>query len=93
MKYQRQIINRFIRGVILLASMAFAQHAAAVCVQSDPPADPVLAIDANNGCDDIQGQDGCNIKDVASGSCTFTDSASGDFFTVESWLNADGSLS
>jgi len=80
---------------LMLMSIVVTRPVLAVCIQSDPPADPVLAIDANNGCSDIQGQEGCNIKNVDGGTCTYPASPGPgeDFFTVLSTLNPDGSLS
>jgi len=88
----RKIINHgAVQVVSILAAFAFAQPVMAECVQSDPPADTILAIDANNGCVDIQGQEGCTIKGGV-GTCTYTD-LDGNFFKINSSLNSDGSLS
>jgi len=85
--------------VAILAAFTFAQPALSDCVQSDPPADTILDIDANSGCANIQDQEGCTIDKVDNGTCTYIDPVNKDingdplFFTVDSELNTDGSLS
>lgn len=91
MKHRHIISYGPLQVVAILAACMFAQSAAAVCVESDPPVDTIVSIDANNGCGNIQGQEGCDIKGGV-GTCTYTDSE-GNFFTANSTLNADGSLS
>lgn len=82
-----------IQVVAILAAFTFAQPALSDCVQSDPPADTILDIDANSGCANIQDQEGCTISKVANGTCTYTDPTDATrWFTVNSDLNPDGSL-
>lgn len=98
MKNIKQNKTRAIQVVSILAALTFAPPVLADCVQSDPPADTILAIDANNGCSDIQGQEGCSIdsRNLDDGECTYTDTNLDDgdsSFTVTSFLNTNGSLS
>ncbi len=92
MKITKLISNGSMQVVAVLAVFTLVQPALADCVQSDPPADPILAIDANNGCVDIQGQEGCTVDNVDGGTCTYTDS-DGKWFKVISSQNPDGSVS
>ncbi len=91
MKNRKLISYGLMQVVVILTAFGFAQPALAVCVDSDPPADTILAIDANNGCGNVHAQEGCNIKGGV-GTCTYTD-PDGNFFTVNSALNEDGRLS
>ena len=99
MKNRNKISYGPIQVVAILAAFTFAQPALSDCVQSDPPADTILDIDANSGCANIQDQEGCTIDKVANGTCTYIDPVNTDingdplFFTVNSVLNTDGSLS
>lgn len=98
MKSIRLISCGYIRAVAIMMAFIFAEPALSVCVDSDPPSDTILAIDANNGCADIQGQVGCTIKDPNSSdpllnSCDFPDPITGDLIVVNSTVNTDGSLS
>lgn len=94
MKNRNKISYGPIQLVAILAAFTFAQPALSDCVQSDPPADTILDIDANSGCANIQDQEGCTIDKVANGTCTYTDPTDATrWFTVNSVLNTDGSLS
>ena len=99
MKNRNKISYGPIQVVAILAAFTFAQPALSDCVQSDPPADTILDIDANSGCANIQDQEGCTIDKVADGTCTYIDPVNTDingdplFFTVNSVLHTDGSLS
>lgn len=89
----RKLINYLsLHAVVVLVAFSGSQPGLADCVQSDPPADLVFSIDANNGCSDIQGQEGCTIKN-ALGNCTYTDPNDPSlWFKVYSKVNTDGSL-
>jgi len=73
MKYKNPINKAGYLLFLMLMSVVFAQPALAVCVQSDPEADVVFAVDANNGCDSINDHYGCSITSFKGGmgSCTY----------------------
>jgi len=91
MKIQKTINCGPIQVVAILAAFAFTQSAQAECINTvEPPADLLFNIDANNGCDDIQGQEGCYIKGGV-GECTYIDPSipSKGGFKVTSWVVSD----
>jgi hypothetical protein len=72
----KQMIGRGVQSTALMVALCLVNPVMAECIQSVPPADTILAIDANNGCTDIQGQEGCKItkwdKTTGYASCTHT---------------------
>lgn len=89
MRNSKLISMTAIQVVSILVALILTSPVMAECIQSAPvAADTVLAIDANNGCGDIQGQEGCYIagKNLDGGTCTSSDGK----FTVHSKYNGNG---
>lgn len=74
------------RSVAGLVTIFFAQYVLAECIV-DPGAGTVFSIDANQGCDNIAGHEGCSINN-AIGSCSTT--IGGQTLSVTSTLGANG---
>lgn len=80
MRNESSLIHLASRHLVLsLLVFGFTHSAMAVCVDSysstmEPQLATIVAVDANNGCDDITGQFGCSIKNPAVGdTCTYDD--------------------
>lgn len=87
MKHSTSPYVGIIRPALAFIAIFFSQHVMAVCL-IEPEADKILSIDANQGCDNIAGHQGCFIKN-AIGSCSsiFPD---GKTLEVTSSLGANG---
>lgn len=91
MKKRKSIYPRVIQIASIIGAFTLAPSAMAVCVPSNPEAELVFTVDANNGCESINNHFGCHIKNPP-GSCDFFMQDENDEtvgFTVTSQFNTD----
>jgi len=86
MKYSPPPFIRVARSVFAFIAIFLAQHVMAECIV-EPEADKILSVDANQGCANIAGHQGCLINN-AIGSCSIE--IDGKTLSVTSSLDATG---